>query len=552
MLFPEVRNSLIGLMEAILHRSIDAETWNIRLLSASLGGLGISVVLFFAGSRYFPVFWESIERRCPPFYAIVTIFAVLFTGLTLLLASVSQAVWLDETCSLAPIQGSWSELMTCLRLDSHPPLFFSIEKCWALLWGDGVFVMKSFSIIPTVLTMVLTAVFLKKEFSGKAAVLLLPVFFASENIIHYSIEIRMYTWAFFFVTMAAICAWYLITTRKTMWAVLFLLSAEAAAYTHYYAAIAVGIEYMFLLLYTLRYDRANTMKMVVIAIVAITLYLPWLGVAVKSFSSFSKDFWIPPLTVMDIVDYVKFVFYAGILSPILFAAFFVIFCNFLIKKCKHRIEWFAFSGLSCLFILVLAGIVLSLLTRPLLADRYLFPACGLVWLFFAIEGATIRSKRLFFFLFGLLISIGGAISLSSFLEEKKEAHEFHRFHSYLSERIGEDDIFIISPNEKHMPGISAFLFRGHAYVHECKGVWKEIVPLYGRMFGSPCFSYRSLSDEKMFGGRRAWIIVSERTDNLPNTYQIPEEAQAQWCGSFGWKFYKFDLYVSENPAAFAR
>jgi hypothetical protein len=507
--------------------------------------------------------WQfSITPRMmkyPTFYIVVAICVALFTGLTLWIAWLNGAVWSDEIYSLAPIQGTWGEMLACLSIDAHPPLFFSIGKVWASLFGDSVFVMKSFSILPTVLTMVLTTVFLKKEFSGKAAILYLLIFFASESIIHYSTEIRMYIWAFFFVTMAAICAWYLITTRKALWAVLFLLSAEAAAYTHYYAGIVVGIGYLLLLLYTLRYDRGNTVKLIAIAVAAIALYLPWLGVAVKTFSACSEDFWIQPLTVRVIVDYANFVFKSGskLLTVLLFVVFLAVSCNFFVKREKHRMEWFALGGLSCIFILAVMGISLSLLIRPLFYNRYLFPACGLVWLFFAIEGAMIKSKRLFVILCGVLVSVGIATSCITFVKEKKDGREIARFQAYVTERMGEDDIFLVSPgadsNNDGMAGMTAFLFKGHAYNYEAEDFFKDFIPLYGRMFGSPCFSYRSLSDEKMFGGRRAWILVSELNGKgLPNTYQIPEEAQAQWCGSFGWKFYKFDLYVSENPAAFAR
>jgi uncharacterized membrane protein len=75
----------------------------------------------------------------------------------------------------------------------HPPLFFLLEKAWSLIFGDGVFAMKCLSILPVVLTMLVTARFLGKEVSPRAAVLFLLCVIASESVVHYRIEIRVYS-----------------------------------------------------------------------------------------------------------------------------------------------------------------------------------------------------------------------------------------------------------------------------------------------------------------------------------------------------------------------
>lgn len=479
--------------------------------------------------------------------------------LALVLAWVSGgAVWGDEVYSLAPIQGTWGELMSCLRLDSHPPLFFVLEKVWYGVFGGEVFAMKSFSIVPTVLTMVLGGVFLKKEVSSRASLLYMLAFFASENILLYSIEIRMYTWALFFVTMSGVCAWYLISRGKWVWAALFLLSAAASAYTHYYAGIVVGIGYVLMWVYTVKYARGNEVKLGVIGVCAVVVYMPWIGIAVESFEFFSKDFWIPPLTGMYIVGWGEFVFKAGRWSAgcILCGLFIGMCWSFFVRKEKQKIEWFGMSGVLCAVILVLVGLGLSLLIRPLFYNRYLLPVCGLIWMFFGIEGGMIKRKWVYRVLCGVLVCIGIVTSSITYAKEKKDGEEFARFHTYVTERLGAGDIFLTSPGDKGnletMSGMTAYLFKGHAYTYELEGMFKNLIPQYGRMLGSPSFSYRSLSGEE-FAGRRAWIIVSERLGSgAPNGYQLPAAAEAEWCGKFGWLFYKFDLYVSENPSAFAQ
>jgi hypothetical protein len=44
-----------------------------------------------------------------------------------------------------------------------------------------------------------------------------------------------------------------------------------------------------------------------------------------------------------------------------------------------------------------------------------------------------------------------------------------------------------------------------------------------------------------------YIIVSEEdNDGNPSDFILPLEAQAQWCGLFGWGFYRFNLYRIAN------
>jgi uncharacterized membrane protein len=139
--------------------------------------------------------------------------------------------------------------------DVHPPLFFLLEKCWSLVLGDSVFAMKFVSILPTVLTILIVSRFLKKEVLGAASIVFLLCCTASFSIVHYSIEIRMYSLALFFVTMAALSAWYIITSGKARWWALFLLYALGTGYTHYYVAAVCVIGFLLIFAYVYKYDR---------------------------------------------------------------------------------------------------------------------------------------------------------------------------------------------------------------------------------------------------------------------------------------------------------
>jgi hypothetical protein len=402
--------------------------------------------------------------------------------------------------------------------------------------------------------MLVTARVLGKEVSPRAAVLFLLCFIASESVVHYSIEIRMYSWALCFITLAALCGWYIVKTGNTLWWALFILCAEAAAYTHYYAAAIAVIGYALLLCYILKYDRKNVMKALVSALAGAAAYLPWLPTAVNSFTRASGDFWIPPLTISDVVSYGSTVFQSGnrIAALCFFGLFFLVFCLFVAKKNKTRRDGFAFGGLCCILALALAGILIAVFIRPLFVARYLFPGYGLVWLFFAIEGAAIKRKEVFALMCAGLLALGIVTLSSSIYTERKEHQDFMGFYTYMSEQIQPGDMFIFPPQEVHMVGVSAALFSGHPYAYETGKAGVSFEEMCWSLFGNTRIDYEALSDAERFQREGAWLIVSEQDgDGRPSDFVLPPGAQARWRGLFGWGSYAFNLYRIGAPAAFA-
>ncbi|MHB9293386.1 hypothetical protein Holit_02507 [Hollandina sp. SP2] len=544
-LIPAVRSPLIRFGETLMRRQLNHEIWNYQMVFMACAGLLVSISLLCILSKKLQGISIPAEQKNKFYTGGMILLIGAFSGALIFLAASNKSIWVDEAYSLAPIKHSWKEILLYEKADVHPPLFFLFEKAWSLIFGDGIFAMKCLSILPVVVTMLVTTWFLRKEFSDKAAVLFLLCFIASETMVHYSIEIRMYSWALCFITLAALCGWFIIKRGTAIWWGLFILCAEAAAYTHYYAAAIAAIGYAGLLFYILKYDRKNTMKALVSALAGVLVYLPWLPTAINSFTRASENFWIPPLQIRDIIGYGYMVFAAGnrIVALVFLGLFFLVFCRFMIEKNKTKQDGFAFGGLSCIILLAVIGILIALFIRPLLQARYLFPGCGLVWLFFAIEGASIKRKRVFVFLWVCLLAVGIITWSSSIYKERKEHQDFMRFYTYMSEQIQPDDIFIFPQESTHLPNISAYLFPGHRMVWNISlnnGLGNE----FQSMFNRTLVDLDALSDR--VSDERAWLILSERDEDSPNDFVPPSETQAQWRGLFGWGFYQFNLYRLTN------
>lgn len=498
-------------------------------------------------SLRFPFIHIPDEKR-PVVYTVIELFLIsLFTGAIIILAAQSNGIWLDETYSLVLTQHDWKNLFLLGKNDVHPYLYFIILKCVVGVFGYNLFVLKLVSVLPVVATVILTSFFLKKECSDRAAVLFLLFSFASANLLHFSIEIRMYSWALFFVTSSAICVWYIIKTGKTKDWILFLLFAEGAAYTHYYATVAIAIGFLLLFIYLWTYDRKKIRAAILCAVAALLLFLPYLPTFLFNFSKVSHGFWITPITFAKVVGYFEFIFKSGgtfIGTGIIFFLFVTLVCVFFVKKKKTKMDIFAFGGLNCLILLLVAGLVVSFLTRPLLLDRYLFPACGMVWLFLAVECASISNKRIVGFIAGLLLLLDLVTFVGILKEERQEGKEFDRFYTYFSEAIHSDDLFIYPNSTNNSVETLSFLFPGHTHIttpyrrphfFELHSTWADPA---------------ALSDSLQFINRTTWLFVpKEYHKNQSAGFASTPEITFQ--GIYGWgRSSLFAVYRAESATAF--
>jgi hypothetical protein len=560
-LFAPIRNTFRSFAEThLLHRQlVNVEYWDAQLFSLFIAGVFFFSVLFFISFKDFPKWSFFTGKKKITSLILQIVLPTIFLVSSLFLALTNNSLWGDEAFSLATGRHTWGEIIGISSEDVHPPLFFLILKIGTLLFGNNISLIKLVTIVPAFATLLITLFFLKKEFSDKAAILFGFAFIASEQVLHYSIELRMYSWALFFVTMSALSAWYIVKTGKTQWWLAFFASTLFAAYTHYYAAFGAAIGYGLLFLYLLKQDRTKLRPLFLVAIPAFLLYLPWIPVVLKTFTKASGDFWIPKFQYSDIYAYIYFIFQTGNLmtqqltTALFFLIFGVILYRSLANKDKTSKDYFALAGLLCPLVLLTTAIAIAILIRPLITARYLFPVCGLIWLFFAITGASIRNKRVYVLLCAVLFSFGIMTFSSYSYFEKKENEGFNQFHAFLRDAIKQNDVFIFPPNrhaEGHLRSIFAYLFPKHLHVIEpSKEIFGEEV--YWNLVDSVRADYSELNNPERFKNQRAWIIVSESDEEGGKSRPLPVNAETVQCGAFGWGKYNFVLYRTSTPCALA-
>jgi hypothetical protein len=395
------------------------------------------------------------------FYLFANLLLILLFAISLfaLVYDNPFTVWADEIVSLDFCKGSFSGIITTYANDNYPPLEGFLRKISAYFFRDSVFSMKIFSVVPTILMMFFMLFFLRKEFSDKVATIFLLAICASPAIVHYSIEIRMYTWALFFISMLVPTGWYIIKTGKLRWWLLFLISALCAAYTHYYSMLNAVIIYCFLLSYfLLKKDKKQIKTAIFVAFLGVVVYFPWISILLRRFTENSKIFWIPPIDIGTIKWFLEFPFsqgYGGYHSVYNVVASKVYICLFSCSivtffwKEKDKKVWFALCCLISAVLLMLIGVGVSLCTRPLVYDRYLFCSFGLVFFFFA-DVMGMYKKKIYMLVIILLLLVSVFSFHSKHCKEQGQNIGTLRFMNFLGDNVRSQDI-IIFLNPGHEP-----------------------------------------------------------------------------------------------------
>jgi hypothetical protein len=223
-------------------------------------------------------------------------------------------------------------------------------------------------------------------------------------------------------------------------------------------------------------------------------------------------------------------------TGIIFSLFVLLVGVFFAKKKKTKLDFFAFCGVSALVILLIGGIFVSYLIRPLMLDRYLFPLCGCVWIFIAVEGASIRSKWVTGVFAGLLCYLS-IMTFEGFLHrERQEGKEFNRFRTYFSEKVQPDDLFIYPEWGGHVSVIT-YLFPEHtAVIKPYTGFFGD--SFFFEMLHSTRIDPDSISDSLQNAHRSAWVFVPADSAPLP---------EMEFCGIYGWGWVdRFALYFSSE------
>lgn len=320
------------------------------------------------------------------FAVALAVYAARFLG--------NQNFWLDEYYSIHLVDFAWGEIAEFASWDVHPPLYYYILKAFRSALGPAPIVYRIASYAAYLLTLGMALVLFRPAFGRLAAFLFLCLAGANVTMLRYCTEVRMYGWALFFVLLCAFAGYKLLavpTPRRRWWAV-WTAAGLAAAYTHYFALLAVGGLYLTFLIATLRTRRALLRGWGIATAVSVACYLPWVCLTAVHLTQQVSTFWLQqPPPVQETVELIA----GGRLSSWVVLALAAAACLYAVwrpqRPCGAK-RWLIASGLLVAVLLPLAGYVASELVRPMYLARYFLPAAGLLWLVMAVAVADLLRR----------------------------------------------------------------------------------------------------------------------------------------------------------------
>lgn len=350
--------------------------------------------------------------------AVLLYFLAITVSLIAVMCQIEEAlsydIWVDEAFSLRMIQHPYQNMIQLTAQDVHPPLYYIILKFGVdflkLISGDTpeIFLAKLVSIVPFVLVLLLNCFWIRYKWGMEVSAFFSLCIAGAPQLTEYAVDIRMYGYAFLFVTVTFLILFELIREESYSWlkGILFAGFSVMAAYTHYFALVSVGIAYVLLLVDILKKRRQfqDKIKFIVLAFIAVLCYLPWIFVLLRQIVSVKASYWIEDITIKTIWGYVLFAF-DNIYCLLIFIC--VIGREIISKKIPNYIKSVLLYCILCPVGTVLVGIVASIIIRPVFVERYMVPSLGTLWFAFCISLALIKDKeyRYFIFLLSLVFCI---------------------------------------------------------------------------------------------------------------------------------------------------
>ncbi len=354
------------------------------------------------------------------------ILGIELLGVMLITAYICRNIALDwdEAYSFQMVtKYSLGEMVQKTAADIHPPLYYLILRLFSSIFGRDFFVMKLVSVLFTGLTMALGIIFVRKNWGWKIALIFNLIVGLGPQFIYFSVNIRMYSMALFFVTCSAFLAYEILQGKQgkmcLLYWVLFVLSSLGGAYTHYFAVIPLALIYGYLLVGLFLFERKKCKYFFLSCLFTVLGYLPWLSVVVQSFQRFGVKKQVD-LQALDFSGLWKWLSKTNIkwseYMPLVLFVFSILLFVITWKKYTSREK--LFLGMCALnFVLSYAvSRLIASLNGHFWDNRYVFPALALWWLFVCVM--LIRQGNVVFCAYGVwaFIMVASSFTIQKSME----------------------------------------------------------------------------------------------------------------------------------------
>lgn len=234
-------------------------------------------------------------------------------GLLPLIPAFGDALWYDESYSVALVGHNPRDIWTLGAQDVHPIGYYMLLAVVRAVFGGNFVAYRILSVVGIWLAAAVGAMALRRMFGARAGYVFALLVCCCPFLGQMAVQIRMYSWAVFAMTACFMAAMSICLTARRgrspqlfSWAA-FALAGVCGAYLHYYAAVTDFLINVIVLVVCCRNRRRSlVMAFVVQAVAQVALYAPWLIVMFSQVSRVSGGYWITfsfPQSLVEILGY---------------------------------------------------------------------------------------------------------------------------------------------------------------------------------------------------------------------------------------------------------
>ncbi len=319
---------------------------------------------------------------------------------------ITNNLWYDEAYSASMVSRSWWDLIYITAVDDHSPFYYVLLKVFYHLCGGGThfWSLKLFSVLFMTGYLLLGKFYVRKLFSEKVSVWFMFFSITMPIMAVQAGNVRMYTAALFFMTLAGLTAYDLYqepTRRKWL---IFWGASICTVYCHTFAMIQMVWIYLLFLGAILVGRKRHLLKNYWINAVTVALvFSPWLVVTFLQmrlrikYDSGARSLEALP-TIYTLMDYCK-EWFSALETPIPIVMFcgmgICLFVGYYAVDHMRRTRQFAPGlGVAAIGLTALTGALVSYYINPCFLGRYAFPGFGSLALLYAVGMANIDSGRI--------------------------------------------------------------------------------------------------------------------------------------------------------------
>ena len=292
-----------------------------------------------------------------------------------------------------PNRGLRDVLISILKTDTQPPLYFFIMHLWIKYFGDTLFSIRLFSVVCGIIS-IICAFFITCILFGRMAGLFSALFIAvSPFAVFYSREARHYS---LILAITLLSNYFLIKFQKEdrkVFLIGFIIATALGLYIHYFYTFVLLAQVIYFLLRKFTPEKKNTFY--VAFSISLLLYLPWILAVLRYGYNFKLTEWVfgHPTNIAEIIR--------TILAKLM------LFFSVLDKKIYAYYVILNYSLVICL--LLLAGKILFGFKKELLLFTIAFflPITSMAFLVLVEGGTLLMQERYYTFAFAALVPFTG-------------------------------------------------------------------------------------------------------------------------------------------------